>query len=188
MRPIVRHAVSSLVLSSLLLMPPVAAAGTPKLPGSSAVKSYRQLQWEDLIPKGWSPQKRLREMNPGMINDSDSAAKKAMRDAWDSAPTVKALNGQTVRLPGYVVPLEEANGELSEFLLVPYFGACIHSPPPPANQIVHVLAAKPVKGLRAMDVVWASGTLHTQRQDSYMGVSGYRLSVDAVEPYVPFRQ
>ena len=55
-----------------------------------------------------------------------------------------SLNGQYVKLPGYVVPLEsDAGGLLSEFLLVPYYGACIHVPPPPSNQIVYVRLNKP---------------------------------------------
>lgn len=185
MRHITHLTALSLILPFLAL--PVAIAGTPKVPASITAKAYRELQWGDLVPKGWNPLKQLRATNPGVVNDNDPKAREAMREAWDNAPTVKTLHGTTVKLPGYVVPLEEANGELSEFLLVPYFGACMHSPPPPANQIVHVLATKPVKGLRAMDVVWASGTMHTQRQDSHMGVSGYRLVVDTVEPYEPSR-
>jgi hypothetical protein len=106
-----------------------------------------------------------------------------LREEWDNAPTRPELDGAAVRIPGYLVPLEESRGELSEFLLVPYFGACIHSPPPPANQIVHVLPAKAVKGFRSMDAVWVTGTMRTQRQDSSMGVSGYRLEAQAVEKY-----
>ena len=71
-----------------------------------------------------------------------------------------------MRLPGYVVPLEEVKGELKEFLLVPYFGACIHSPPPPANQIVHVTSRTPLKGWRTMDAVWVNGTLKAARSES----------------------
>jgi hypothetical protein len=66
---------------------------------------------------------------------------------------------------------------------VPYFGACIHTPPPPANQIVHVLPKAGMK-LKSMDVVWVDGTLKAQRGDSYMGVSGYRMDAEAVTPYV----
>ncbi|HEY0822024.1 MAG TPA: DUF3299 domain-containing protein, partial [Rhizobacter sp.] len=73
---------------------------------------------------------------------------------------------------------------LKEFLLVPYFGACIHSPPPPANQIVHVVSAKPVKGFATMDTVWVTGTLSLARQSSEMGVSGYRLAAGSVTRYV----
>jgi uncharacterized protein len=89
------------------------------------------------------------------------------------------MNGARIRLPSYVVPLDASRGELKQFLLVPYFGACI---PPPANQIVHVMLSAP-KRLRTMDVVWVSGTLHTQRQDSPMGMSRYSLQASGVEPH-----
>jgi hypothetical protein len=60
-------------------------------------------------------------------------AMQAMRDIWDKAPTNPAVEGMKARLPGYVVPLDTQPAGIKEFLLVPYFGACIHSPPPPAN-------------------------------------------------------
>jgi len=66
---------------------------------------------------------------------------------------------------------------------VPYFGACIHSPPPPSNQIVHVLPKSAAKGLRSMDAVWITGTLVTVRTDSYMGAAGYRIEALSVAPY-----
>ena len=72
---------------------------------------------------------------------------------------------------------------MTEFLLVPYFGACIHSPPPPSNQIIHVLPKAPAKGLRSMDAVWISGTLRTVRADTSMGVSSYRMDAVLVVPY-----
>lgn len=153
---------------------------------------YREIQWDDLMPKDWDPLKQLRGSKDGgvnlsLFNDGDPRAQqllKDMRDIWDNAPTNAALDGAAIRLPGYVVPLEEAKGQLKEFLLVPYFGACIHSPPPPANQIVHVVLDKPVKGFHSMDTVWVNGLLSTTRQDSYMGVSGYKLRADKVERYV----
>ena len=48
------------------------------------------------------------------------------------------LNGQQVRMPGYVLPLEFSGTKITEFLLVPWVGACIHTSPPPPNQIVNV--------------------------------------------------
>jgi len=82
------------------------------------------------------------------------------------------------------VPLDESGNGIKEFLLVPYFGACIHTPPPPANQIILVQPQKPAKGYHSMDTVWISGTLKTLRSDSYMGSSGYRMDSAIVEPYV----
>lgn len=108
-----------------------------------------------------------------------------LRAAWDDAPTVAGLNGTAVRLPGYVVPLDVVDGRLRSFLLVPYFGACIHTPPPPANQIVHVVLREPAEGFRTMDAVWASGRLTTSRQDSVLGASGYSLRAEAIDHYLP---
>ena len=108
---------------------------------------------------------------------------KKMRDVWDNAPVNNAIVGQQVRIPGFVVPLEDSKDGMKEILLVPYFGACIHTPPPPANQIVLVVPAKPAAGYRSMDTVWVSGTLKATRSNSPMGSSGYRLEGALVEHY-----
>jgi hypothetical protein len=108
-----------------------------------------------------------------------------MREAWDKAPSNPAMEGATIRIPGYLVPLEDTKAGMKEFLLVPYFGACIHSPPPPANQIIHVLPKTPAQGLRSMDAVWVSGTMKLVRSDTSMGTSGYRMEAVLVEPYAP---
>ena len=96
---------------------------------------------------------------------------------------VEALNGKLVKMPGFVVPLEFDGTEVSEFLLVPYFGACIHVPPPPANQIVYVKSQK--KGLidGLFDVVWVTGKMNTVRFNSDLGEAGYTLEASAVVPY-----
>jgi len=111
-----------------------------------------------------------------------------MRAVWDNAPVNVALDGTAARLSGFVVPLDNTQGGIREFLLVPYFGACIHTPPPPANQIVHVIASDTVKGLHAMDTVRVSGLLKAARYSSAdMGVSGYEIKSASVEPFVAAR-
>lgn len=165
--------------------PAAAAAAADK---ALATGSFREIKWDELVPKGWDPLKQFREMNLGAMNDGDprtNAMLKQMRETWDNAPTNGDLDGAAVRLPGYLVPLEEIKGEVKEFLLVPYMGACIHSPPPPANQIIHVKMAKPAKGLRMMDAIWVNGILKTQRLDTVMGVSGYRMETASAELYQP---
>ena len=149
---------------------------------------FNEIRWHELVPKEWDPTKRFRELELDSMRDSDPRTDRLlldMRATWDNAPTVGAMDGAVVNLAGYVVPLDGTGGELREFLLVPYFGACIHSPPPPANQIVHVTALRPLQGLRTMDAVWVSGTMNTARQSSIMGVSGYRIDAESVERYVP---
>jgi hypothetical protein len=147
--------------------------------------SLRTVTWEELVPKGRDPLKQFRGRDLSHIpegGETELGLMREMRELWDSAPTRSDLNGANIRLPGYVVPLEQSRGKVKEFLLVPYFGACIHYPPPPANQIVHVVLSKP-RPLRAMDPVWASGTLRTLRQDTPWGISGYSLEGFDVERY-----
>ncbi len=148
----------------------------------SAPGTFKETRWHELTPKDWDPVKVLQESTGGRLND-DPASQQQMRVLWDNAPTVSKLDGAALKLPGYVVPLEEGKDGMKEFLLVPYFGACLHSPPPPANQIVHVVAASPVKGFKAMDTVWVSGTISTSRNDSHMGVSGYKMTAAKVDRY-----
>ena len=152
--------------------------------------SPRQLNWSELVPKDWDAAKALHGVDLAALQDGDPRANELlvkMREAADNAPPNSALAGSLIRIAGFVVPLEESRGEISEFLLVPYFGACIHSPPPPANQIIHVKNAPPSQGLagmRSMDVVWVTGKLQITRADTMMGVSGYHISADSVARYM----
>ena len=107
-----------------------------------------------------------------------------MRAEWDRAPVVKALAGQKVRLPGYMVSLEGDAKGIREFLLVPYFGACIHVPPPPSNQIVHVFAERPVPEGMLMSPVWVSGVIGIENIDTALGSASYQMRKAAVEEYL----
>ncbi len=166
------------------VQPALSAEASP--PGAIVSGATRTIGWEQLIPAGWDPFKDLKTLNLDTLKDNDPKAEEAlqkMRKMWDNAPINPLVLGQTVRLPGYVVPLEDLPEGMKEFLLVPYFGACIHSPPPPANQIVHVVLDKPAKRLRLMDVVWVSGPMSATKTDSHMGVAGYRIEARQVAPY-----
>lgn len=66
---------------------------------------------------------------------------------------------------------------------MPYYGACIHTPPPPSNQVVHVVMDQPVQGMRTMDTVWVSGRLEVTSFTTEMGVAGYRIDRAEVSPY-----
>ncbi len=152
-----------------------------------AADTYKEITWDALVPKDWDPTQDLKALlSSGKLLDSDPRAMDAlekMKVLWDSAPTEASLAGMRVRLPGFAIPLEAKADKVTEFLLVPYFGACIHSPPPPANQIVHAISAKPLKGMRSMDAIWVHGTLSLHRADTPWGKAGYRLAVDKIAPY-----
>lgn len=154
-------------------------------PGA-ATATYKEMNWDGLVPADWSPARALGGLDLNTLSDSDPRATKAleqMREAWNNAPIVSSLNGARVRIPGFVVPLEGSRGQVSEFLLVPYFGACIHTPPPPSNQIIHVVALKPLKLEQIIDAVWVSGVLETTRTETGMGSAGYKMKAEVVVPY-----
>ncbi|MBI5792342.1 MAG: DUF3299 domain-containing protein [Rhodocyclales bacterium] len=153
-----------------------------------AADDYKQIKWEALVPKGWDPAKDLKALDLGKLQDSDPRAMEAlekMRALWDAAPTEPTLAGAKVKLPGFAIPLENKGGKVSEFLLVPYFGACIHSPPPPANQIIHVVTSKPVSNLHSMDTVMVSGTMSLKYSNTPWGSAGYRLTLERMENFNP---
>lgn len=148
---------------------------------------FAPIDWDDLMPADWDPTGDFADLQAlADVPDTDPRVVKLyeqMRKVWDSAPTVAALQGRNIKIPGFVVPLEGDRQGMSEFLLVPYFGACIHSPPPPANQIIHVTSAKPVRGFESMSAVWVSGLLSLKRSTSEMGSSGYQLQAHKVQAY-----
>jgi hypothetical protein len=177
----------TMMINRRLLLATAAAALAAGRAGANTA-GHRTITWDELVPKDWDPAKEMQALgNAGAVAEGSAREQelmRKMREIFDKAPTRAELRGARVRLPGYVVPLESMAGAVREFLLVPYFGACIHTPPPPANQIVHVRLAT-ARPMRTMDAVWASGTLSTQRSDTPMGASGYTMDgAVTIEPYV----
>ncbi len=157
---------------------------SPAKPGKAA--AYREISWDDLIPADWNPERFLAELDLDALEDNDPRASEAMqrmREEWDRAPVVERLGGARVRIPGFVVALESDGKSIREFLLVPYFGACVHVPPPPANQLIHVVPAKPLPAAWNMMPVWVNGVMAVGQVDSEMGRAGYQLRAVAVEEY-----
>jgi uncharacterized protein len=98
--------------------------------------------------------------------------------------TLKALNGKRVRVPGFVVPLDDFMEDGAEFLLVPYYGACVHTPPPPPNQIIFVqMANKKAVKLALFDAIWMHGTLKIATVESPYGTVGFTIDGLKMEPY-----
>lgn len=97
-----------------------------------AAESWPALKWEALIPKGWDPVKDFKGIDLSRMQDGDPRAMEALdkpKQAWDNAPSEPSLNGRKIRIAGFALPLEGEGSKVTEFLIVPYFGACIHSPP-----------------------------------------------------------
>ena len=124
----------------------------------------------------------------GLLAKRDSIAEK--KRAATSAVN-PAIDGKTIRMPGYVLPLEFSGSKVTEFLLVPWVGACIHTPPPEANQIVYVKADKAFEIRRTFDAVWVTGRIaaagskrSVQIVDGSADIDvGYSMRAALVEPY-----
>lgn len=147
---------------------------------------YREITWDDLMPADWDPMALLDKLDMSALQDSDPRATKALaeiRKAWDAAPVVPALMSQRIRIPGFLVRLEGDRAGITEFLLVPYFGACVHVPPPPSNQVIHVIPTAPVSPDRNMQPVWVSGVMTVAAVETGMGSAGYRIEAQEVTPY-----
>lgn len=101
------------------------------------------------------------------------------------------LEGTVVRIPGYALPLELTEGGITEFLLVPYVGACIHSPAPPPNQMVFVKLREEYEVKSLYDPVWITGQLRVEQASRSLSfvdgtddvATGYALSGVSIEPY-----
>jgi hypothetical protein len=152
----------------------------------AASGDYDDILWETLRGEGWNPEQQMESLNLNELADNDPRAREILqkiREMWDNAPVNPKLDNRRVRIPGFAVPLDGEKDKAREFLLVPYFGACIHAPAPPANQVIHVVVDKAVKTVKLSPALWISGTMRTVRSDTRMGASGYEMTVDKVEPY-----
>lgn len=175
------------ILSALFLAAVMAGSTTAAPP--VAQSGYQLMKWADLLPADWNSQAILRKFDLNSIQDLDDKDPRArkfiarMRVELDKAPANPALDGRKVRLHGFVVLLEGTPDAIYEFLLVPWQGACIHTPPPAANQLVHVISKKPLHGVDLNYPVYVFGDLTVQGSKTGFGHAGYTMSLDREEIY-----
>lgn len=178
----------SLLLSGAALAAPAKTA--PALPPKHVEIT---VQWPDLVP----PEDRRKLVNPGNVDHGrgPDQPRKALSggdvfNALEAAAnppeirTVAAYNGRKIRLAGYIVPVDyNKQGKITVFYLVPYFGACIHLPPPPANQIVYVRYPQGFEPAALYDPFWVSGEIKLENMYSEMADSGYSMKASKISPY-----
>jgi hypothetical protein len=141
----------------------------------SLAPEARTLSWADLVPEGQEPAQA----------PTDTPVHETIGQQTGSAETVPELDEAYVRLPGFMLPLDYTDkGQVAAFLLVPYYGACIHVPPPPPNQIVFVTTdGEPVDSKGLWDPVWVTGTMQVKMNDNDLGDAAYTLVLDEMVPY-----
>ncbi|MDR1677367.1 MAG: DUF3299 domain-containing protein [Deltaproteobacteria bacterium] len=144
------------------------------------------LIWEELMPVGWDPAAIFDELKINDMADDDPKVDQVIEEflkRWNNSPTNAEIDSKLIKIPGFVVPLDFEAEKVDEFFLVPFFGACIHVPPPPPNQIIMVRMKKPINGLGVMEVVWVYGKIRQEKVTTDIGNSGYSLTADKVEFY-----
>ncbi|MEM1379646.1 MAG: DUF3299 domain-containing protein [Pseudomonadota bacterium] len=179
-------------------------------PGSASVservaEAPMTISWDDLLPEGEEEriikayddfyaalEEQYMSAQPRMLSDlggMDGMGGIAEGSALDTMPqlgtfnTVDSLDEQRIELPGFIVPLDVVDGALASFLVVPYFGACIHTPPPPPNQVVYGIADPAIAIEDTFYPYWFEGVMRTGRQDTDLGNAAYTLNVVDVRPY-----
>jgi hypothetical protein len=109
----------------------------------------------------------------------------------NNSKLVRGLDGKNVRIPGYVLPTEFSGDKVVEFLLVPYVGACVHTPPPPANQMVHVKVDEGFASEGLFAPVWVTGQIKTAMSTQSISLNdgtteveaGYQIRASDIVPY-----
>jgi uncharacterized protein len=151
--------------------------------GVSAAENPIELAWEQLIPQG----DRGAASSPSAWGVVQHGQLGAAPDAAAGAAVITDYNGKRVRLSGFMVPLELEGERVTTFLLVPYFGACIHVPPPPANQIVYVDNKEGIRVRDPFEPVSVTGRFATAALSTELADVGYRLAADEVTLFVEDR-
>ena len=159
---------------------------------------YKEIQWIELMPKEdldalMNPPKAITSIEDGSEEDSISnemydALLKATDDKYQSAlsstKVVQEMDKKKISIPGFVVPLEIEENLTTEFFIVPYFGACIHFPPPPPNQTIHATFKKGFDINDIYDAYFFNGTISIGTTKNDLATSTYQLAIDEIKPYV----
>ena len=159
---------------------------------------YEEIDWVALMPEDdlsalMNRPEFLNDITDGSAQDSVDDFKSQMledeqaqryQSALTSTRVIDAFNGKAVRIPGFIVPLEQnENQEATTFFIVPYFGACLHMPPPPPNQILFVEFEEGIEIENLYDPFWFEGTIEIERHESAIGTSAYSLNLHHFEYY-----
>ncbi len=146
-------------------------------PRSLRAEKVIDLEWDDLLPEGETTIPRaLRGLieHDGPDLSSQQPPSSGARTDW---------NGRTVRLQGFIVPIDFEGTAVTAFILVPFVGACIHVPPPPANQLVFVTTEEPYDSKGPYSPVNVTGILGVSAISTHVAQIGYALSAEEIEPF-----
>lgn len=149
------------------------------MPALQVRAELREIDWLELMP---AEDLALLENLPEVVHEGDGPA--LLPDEIMTGRVVPEMSETEGRIPGFVVPLKTTKDmRILEFFLVPYYGACIHVPPPPPNQIIHVKYKQGFTLDALYDPVWVEGTLIIEHTETAFGTSSYSITAQRVSPY-----
>ncbi len=160
---------------------------------------FDTVEWTDLMPEAdlqalLNPPEYLFNVEEGSLEDQQLFERLAQGERSDEAdPYQRALlstdireefDNQNIRIAGFLIPLEfDSPDVVTQAFLVPYFGACIHVPPPPPNQMILLNAEEGINLNDMYNPYWVSGTLSTTLYENELGTSAYAMKVVDHELY-----
>jgi len=187
--------IRSLCLSALCLLMLLSASPAGAAEDAAA---YKELEWTDLIPEAdlqalLNPPSWMMDIEDGsdaddvtLLSEEREPNEQEARflQALKSGEVKPELDNQRVRVPGFIVPLAfDDRMRTIEFFLVPYFGACLHLPPPPPNQIIHVNYELGIEMNALYEPYWVEGVLKTVNVSNEVADSAYRISEARIQLY-----
>lgn len=166
-----------LFLATLILL--LAQFLIPQSALANTEVDYQTLDWDDLAPT--FPE--LERARSG-ANLSAIELHVVYEKLWSTTNVVEELDGKNVRISGFIVPLEFGEEQIvTEFFLVPYHGACIHSPAPPPNQLIMVDYEEGMELESTATPYWVSGEMSLKVAGNELGTSGYGIEMHSFEIY-----
>jgi hypothetical protein len=162
--------------------PAIGAPLPPPLQAPVDEAKVLELEWQDLLPE--DERKEYNAGPPAATHDYLSGESGLASQQVMNFNVNTKLDQKQVKLPGFIVPLElDDNGKVTEFFLVPYFGACIHVPPPPANQMVYVTLKEGVQLDSMYAAFWVVGKMSARGKSTRLGAAAYGIAATRLEEY-----
>lgn len=147
-------------------------------PQAATAEDIIGLQWRDLLPDS---QNAIPPSLQGLLDHDETALPSSQQPQSSGVRT--DWNGLIVSLPGFIVPIDYSGTGVTAFILVPYVGACVHVPPPPANQLVFVTTPTPYENSGLFEAVTVTGMFGTAATSTQLADIAYALSADMIVPY-----
>ncbi|MGB2314560.1 MAG: DUF3299 domain-containing protein [Porticoccaceae bacterium] len=190
-----KHKIALLIIMMSMFISQVIAQGGDTERGKN---QYKTVEWTDLIPQNeldilLNPPDYMDDIQDGSFEDQiDSqlrnttalATEDRYQQALVSTNIRPEMDGKAIRIPGFIVPLEfNSEQTITEFFLVPYFGACLHMPPPAPNQIIYVKHPEGMQLNALYDPFWITGVLRASLVENDLAAAAYVVEMADYEPY-----